>query len=956
MIKLINLSRTYKIKRAPSVKALKKVNLTLGEKGLVFIVGKSGCGKSTLLNIIGGLDRHDEGELLIQGKSTKNFSNQDYDSYRNTMVGFVFQEYNLIDDFSVGENIALALELQGQKATSERINEILNLVELGGLENRRTNELSGGQKQRVAIARALVKNPHIILADEPTGALDSKTGTQVLKTLRRLANDRLVIVVSHDEEFALSYADRIIELVDGELSRDISRKDNEEIKAMSITFENDMIHVPANYELTKEDMDRINLYIKTHEDTPLKLLKEQMSAFKDTKKEDIVESKEEYKPIKSKMPFKASLKMGASALKHKRVRLAISIILAALAFTFFGSADTIGSYKNMKMALTSLHNSDVNYLSFNASYKIENEYDPEYYSYLEFNMDDNQIAFLNGVDEDITFKPVITTKSNYPWQRRSYYGPSIYLESSSGLLKLDQSLLDETNFTFIGTAPTLPLAYNEIVLTEYTYQIFHKNDFLTPEGTNIKINRPEDLIGKEMLLDDETFRIKGILDTKCNLTPYLKLEDDEQGALQYLFLSTQFDLFINSSYHNLLYVSSDFYNSRNYTSFDGNVDFYSYISNATYSTYTGYYDIRENLVNEAHYLKNKSKDSLLSNDVFIETMTFMQLVPNYYNSFSETELVNFLYERYTPDEVRDYLIFYVHDGDESKIPPTSSWDEEDKKTYGLDFIALMDDYEKTYFFSPLLNSEAVSSINSFGAKITYGSYGYYYDESESNLKEVNIVGVYQAKRGRNDRPATAVSNELAATMGLKQSGAYGFAIASFDSSDYSKVKKFVDLHYTSGKLYAYRMSNTIINAVDMFDFMLKPIGVVFTVVGVIFAIFSSLLMLNFISNSVILKKRQIGVLRALGARGTDVIGIFANEALIIALINFVLAIIGTGIISGIINSKLKVELAVAIRFMNFGIRQIALLLLISCFVAFISSALPVLKIARKKPIDAINDK
>jgi len=152
------------------------------------------------------------------------------------------------------------------------------------------------------------------------------------------------------------------------------------------------------------------------------------------------------------------------------------------------------------------------------------------------------------------------------------------------------------------------------------------------------------------------------------------------------------------------------------------------------------------------------------------------------------------------------------------------------------------------------------------------------------------------------------------------------------------------------------MSNTIINAVDMFDFMLKPIGVVFTVVGVIFAIFSSLLMLNFISNSVILKKRQIGVLRALGARGTDVIGIFANEALIIALINFVLAIIGTGIISGIINSKLKVELAVAIRFMNFGIRQIALLLLISCFVAFISSALPVLKIARKKPIDAINDK
>ena len=238
-------------------------------------------------------------------------------------------------------------------------------------------------------------------------------------------------------------------------------------------------------------------------------------------------------------------------------------------------------------------------------------------------------------------------------------------------------------------------------------------------------------------------------------------------------------------------------------------------------------------------------------------MTFMQLVPNYYNSFSETELVNFLYERYTLDEVRDYLIFYVYDGDESKIPPTNSWDEEDKKTYALDFISLMDDYEKSYFFSPLLNSDAVSSINSFSAKITYGSYGYYYDESDSNSKEatVNIVGVYQAKRGRNDRPATAVSNELAVTLGLKQTERTG-SIASFDSSDYSKVKKFVD-HYTSGKLYAYRMSNTNI-LVDMFDFMLKPIGVVFTVVGVIFAIFSILLMLNFISNSVILKKDKLG--------------------------------------------------------------------------------------------------
>src|SRR5690554_2666783 len=223
MIELRNISRTYKPKKGEEVRALNKINLTFGSTGMVFVLGKSGSGKSTLLNVIGGLDKYDEGDLLIQGKSTSDFKQSDFDSDRNTMIGFIFQEYNVLDNFTVAQNIGLALELQGKKATNEAINNILDSVDLNGYARRKPNELSGGQKQRVAIARALVKDPKVIMADEPTGALDSNTGKQVLETLEKLSETRLVIVVSHDRESAETYGSRVIEFKDGEVISDVTR-------------------------------------------------------------------------------------------------------------------------------------------------------------------------------------------------------------------------------------------------------------------------------------------------------------------------------------------------------------------------------------------------------------------------------------------------------------------------------------------------------------------------------------------------------------------------------------------------------------------------------------------------------------------------------------------------------------------------------------------------------------
>ena len=217
MLSVRDLTKSYKAKGGVVTKALDGVSIDFPERGMVFILGKSGSGKSTLLNVTGGLDRPDSGEIIVKGKSSKDFTAADFDSYRNTFIGFIFQEYNILSEFNVEQNIALALQLQGKKNDKAAVEALLEKVDLSGYGHRKPNTLSGGQKQRVAIARALIKDPEIIMADEPTGALDSKTGKDIMDTLKKLSKEKLVIIVSHDLDFAEQYADRIVEMKDGKI-------------------------------------------------------------------------------------------------------------------------------------------------------------------------------------------------------------------------------------------------------------------------------------------------------------------------------------------------------------------------------------------------------------------------------------------------------------------------------------------------------------------------------------------------------------------------------------------------------------------------------------------------------------------------------------------------------------------------------------------------------------------
>ena len=220
MLEVIGLTKVYSSKKGAEVRALDGVTLKFPEKGMVFLLGKSGSGKSTLLNVCGGLDAPTGGEIIVKGRSSKDFSQSDFDSYRNTFIGFIFQEYNILNEFSVEDNIALALELQGKPKDKAAVEALLNEVDLVGFAKRKPNTLSGGQKQRIAIARALVKSPEIIMADEPTGALDSKTGKEVLSFLQELHREgNTIVLITHDNSIARK-AKRIIRLSDGKVIYD----------------------------------------------------------------------------------------------------------------------------------------------------------------------------------------------------------------------------------------------------------------------------------------------------------------------------------------------------------------------------------------------------------------------------------------------------------------------------------------------------------------------------------------------------------------------------------------------------------------------------------------------------------------------------------------------------------------------------------------------------------------
>ena len=324
MFKIKNLTKIFEGKsKDESVIALNDVSLTFPDTGFIFITGKSGSGKSTLLNILGGLSGATFGEVVVDGNVITKFKTKDYNNYRSSYIGFVFQDYHLINELTVEENI----KCFSTKNSEKQFEEILQILDIEGLENRYPSQLSGGQKQRVSIARALMKDSRVILCDEPTGNLDKETSNQILEKLKEISKERLVLIISHNQNDAEVFGDRIIELSEGKVILDISKHDKNSQKTEIIDGE-----VKINYglDVTKKDINAINTAISNKE---IIKFSQKENGFVETKEP---ECKENYTKLNkrklAKKPFRSLLK--SFYLNNKTSSIATIVLSIALILAF----------------------------------------------------------------------------------------------------------------------------------------------------------------------------------------------------------------------------------------------------------------------------------------------------------------------------------------------------------------------------------------------------------------------------------------------------------------------------------------------------------------------------------------------------------------------------------------------------------------------------------------------
>ncbi len=907
MLETRNIVKVYKPKKGVPVTALDGVSLRFPERGMVFLLGKSGSGKSTLLNLLGGLDNYDSGEIIIKGVSSRNFSQTRFDSYRNTYVGFIFQDYNVLEEFNVGANIALALELQGKKATDEEINRILAEVDLSDYGNRRPNELSGGQLQRVAIARALVKNPEIIMADEPTGALDSNTGKQVFDTLKKLSAEKLVIIVSHDREYAEYYADRIIELADGRVISDVEHTPEED-GSDSLSFSGDTVTIPQGYHLTDEDKNSINAYIDKLRSGARLSISGVQKKFRKTDTSTIPEQDpSKFALIKSRLPLKSAFRIGASGLKYKKFRLFMTIMLSVVAFSLFALTDTFGAYNNITACTESIMKSDISYLSMQKAKKFvygTTIGGVEEYSwrtgYSTTKEELEQIKRETGLSLTGLYSPRDMNLSFTGYIDREKLS-SLNSSSLSGFVELDEESINELGYKLAeGRLPDS--TKDEIALTRYSAESFILGGFIKVDGEgNIsydKISSPTDLLGHKLTFDGSEFEIVGIVDTNFDFDRYEPLIDETAGEND---IGTYM-------LHRELYYSQNFsFNTAVFVG-DGKID---------------------------EFIKNRPAEIPLWNSNFYMS---------YYDESSGSGFDISPGSVGRLSDIKDDVIWA--DG-----KPRDTLAENELIISDRTCHIFGDSYDTSSSETGTLSEDAIKMI--FAASFEMYYYGSGNGESET-VTDARVVGIIMHKDDTESASSYAIytSDGLYDKLTADEKGEYSLVLGTMPK-DRGEVEKIVNYCYKEDGSIRFEMLNPVTYELDNINKILTVLASVFVWIGVGFAVFAAVMLANFIGTSIAYKKQEIGILRAIGSRSSDVFNIFFAEAFIISTINFLLSAVGTFIATLLINWFVKDQFGVLIELLSFGPRQVALVLAVSLGIAALACFLPVKKIASKRPIDAI---
>ena len=997
MLEVRNLSKIYKstVKNGVDTKALDNVSLTFPDRGMVFLLGKSGSGKSTLLNVCGGLDSPTSGEIIVKGKSSKNFSQSDFDSYRNTFVGFIFQEYNILNEFSVEDNIALALELQGKPKDKKIIAELLEQVDLSGFAKRKPNTLSGGQKQRIAIARALVKSPEIIMADEPTGALDSATGKQVFDTLKKLSADKLVIVVSHDRDFAELYGDRIIELKDGKILSDVSKTEQQNTALTeSITAVDGVLCIKKGASLNENDFAQIKSFLKNSSGDVIIAKDEQdVSAFKKAAhitdsgtKEYFADTDEEkldikqYGPndskfIRSKLPLRHASKIGISSLKNKPFRLILTIILCTVSFVLFGLLSTLTFYDSEAMFKQTLTDSNREYVTIEKHY-LSNV---TLYEHGEVIGEYNHSSAATFSEADVT--RLSNTFGNNIFGAASSEGMEFNIRSGRSDYWNNYiytiAYIPENNTFRSKINGSYPEKAGEICISSYSAQMLVELKAADENGNVIDANSTADLIGKTVLISNRPYKIVGIFDCGELDPKYDELKDNTNENYSLLF-SLENEL-ADGTYLLSLLSKQEFDEMskafRSYSShmYENNTQIFAEIKVPTnkqedqnkLEEYPSYrYHNAAKLPNSNITYFDSQKTSLGDTEILLSESSWVSLLYNLYEEKYQNELNDDKFDMENPEDVKarnekeaefnklwnaiDLLLtgtvreYDKETGEEISSRPITAQERTECRAL---LIKAFGDAQITVSLTL-----ADSSYMKIGDPYTYTVVGI------TTTSEQNEVFITESEYNKlwNIQYVTFDFCEIADTEYVEDPNAvYSMIYAPF-SNTHEQTNILWDIH--SDKKFdenSTRLSvgGRYISELDSIDEMVKSMSKVFLYVGLVFALFAILLFSNFISTSISQKRHEIGILRAVGARGNDVFKIFFSESFVIAFICSLFATIATAIICSALNTSLAAEIGASI--FVFGPFSIAIVIVTALVTAILATFVPVWLAARKKPVESI---
>ncbi len=1047
MLEVVHLTKVYKAKGGVETKALNDVSVRFPETGMVFLLGKSGSGKSTLLNVCGGLDSPTFGEVIVKGRSSKNFSQSDFDSYRNTFIGFVFQEYNILNEFTVEDNIALALELQGKPKDKKAIKQLLEDVDLGSFAKRKPNTLSGGQKQRIAIARALIKHPEIIMADEPTGALDSNTGKQVFDTLKKLSKTKLVIVVSHDRDFAEEYGDRIIELKDGKILSDVTKAEAQ-AQAVGANIEvigDSTLSVKDGAALTQADYQYIYTFLSRNKNAIISSGEKEISDFKKVShitenggKEYFAETDEKQIPkkeydgkktkfIRSKLPMRHAFRIGVSGLKAKPFRLIFTILLCSVAFIMFGLFSTLMLYDKNETLYQTLDDAGVTVLHVNKVYQIRYTYsygDGDSYSGTEeksTRITEQEVqSIARNFDEafgvnrfDGSIYDMKTAElGNY------YYYVLGYPSLNASKISYVSYLPETSSLRSRIVCGTYPVNDDEICISTYTASaMIAAKKFETVSDRNA-------LLGKEISFEGDTsknYKITGIFDSGDSLlesryaeykTKTVKNSSSKEELKTVQAMATR----IQDGYHQIAFFnektaeifrqSNSGSNNNYYDKFNSSYsatttnDLYSYVNFQAFSA-----------LNAPDVVWTNGKSTVSDNETTLSKTAFSSFISQVRNNKDElwTNAYNYLSEN-GYSQYGDRIFAWLSGTDTPSAEEQTAYD-------ALVSFASAPEYTENLKYVKFFNKK----ITLFGDEQTAEQW---FDAATQQAYDVfRADGSFETKYLDADQIRTVYSalltalnnedifltskviinyNSSAVESSAKQLrvvgicydyDSYGFMLLS--DNDYTTFKTISDennpygntqssrteetkytepenakydavfLPYSSAhrndlSMFSYEYGNddsrfAIGNAegqsLEMVNSIVEDMSKVFMWVGIVLAAFSMLLLSNFIATSISYKKKEIGILRAVGARGADVFKIFYSESFVIALICLILGIAGSIAGCNLINREIGETLNASI--FVFGGTSIAILLGIAAITSAAATFLPVFGAARKKPVEAI---